>query len=541
MHPLVKILCPLLFIPLLNAQKTSLLIKVDTVTPTEVPYNEFPAGKLLENRTRQLLVGSQLDQKIVPTGQNSFLQTIHLAYAQHHDLILSPDDIWIQIALGVSLHVNENFNSLQTRVTKSAEKEELVVRMDDLVNLKEETWQQLIDTFALMAKQKATEDFYATMLPEFSTSTPETRTVLHTILLSSLKEVISLRGASGCGIPNVILLGTREDWVKLLNHVEQLNQYDLEFWTVELKPILQEFINAFDGKADRAFWQRIYKYRTEYGRVEINGWISKFFPYFSKSEWLSEERYQAYLKEHPEAEQADGAVVTHYYRNPYLTGNDYLHHSIDPRDLPAAVCEIPLTWNNLFSDNPAEQEQHLSLYAGFIGAEQQNLALKPHPAWYIVKPLPMTDLTLEEIENWDYPTAGYFESDFKTRLWSDSIHTGKLVNAIYDPKHNRSTQLGKEALKKELTKHLAALFPKEELKGTTLKLFISHFGHCAAVEISGGKLSEDARIELELKMKKLDYGFRPTIITTKDPKTFEMWDVEYPVSFPANSILEVNF
>ncbi|MES2554802.1 MAG: DUF4419 domain-containing protein [Bacteroidota bacterium] len=544
MRPLLRIICPLLFISGLNAQKTTqsgLVIHVDTVIPTSVPYNEFPASQILGNPALTVLVGSQLDQKIVPTGQNSFLETVHLAYAQHHDLVLSPDDIWIQIALGVSLHINEHFDALQSRVVKSAEREELVVRMDDLVNLKEENWQQLIDTFALMAQQKTTDDFYSTMLPEFSTSTPETKTVLHTILLSSLKEVISLRGASGCGIPNVILLGTREDWVKLLQHVEQLDKYDLQFWTTELKPILQEFINAFDGKPDRAFWQRMYKYRIEYNKIQMNGWLSKLFPYFTKSEWMRDDRLDAYIESHPEAGEADGVTITHYYRNPYLSGNDYLHNSIEIRDLPDAICEIPLIWNNFYSNDPAEQEQQLTLCAGFIGADQQDLALKPHAAWYITKQLPTADPSLEDFENWDSPSPGRFENDFETRLWSDSIHTGKLVNAIYDPEHCKSTQPGKEALKKELTQHLKKSFPNDELKGTTLKLFISHFGHCASVEIIGGKLSDAARIELELKMKKLNHGFRPTIITTSDEKAFEMWDVEYPVSFPANSVLEVVF
>lgn len=544
MRPFLRIICPLLFISCLNAQppkQSGLVIHVDTVIPTTVPYNVFPSKQILENPTRTILVGSQLDQQLVPTGQNSFLQTVHLAYAQHHDLVLSPDDIWIQIALGVSLHINENFDALQTRVVKSAENEQLAVRMDDLVNLKEENWQQLVDTFALLAKGKATDAFYKTMLPEFSTSTAETRTVLNTILLSSLKEVISLTGASGCGIPNVVLLGTREDWVKLAQHVEQLNAYDLEFWTVELKPILQEFIDAFDGKADRAFWQRMYKYREEYQVMDMNGWLSKFFPYFTRSEWMEGDRLHAYIETHPEAAEAEGVTVTHYYRNPYLSGNDYLNHSIDIRDLPDAICEIPLIWNNFYSNDPEEQHQELTLCAGFIGAEQEQLALKPHAAWYIVKPVSISDQTSENAENWSGTYPGRFEDDFFTRIWSDSIHSGKLVNAIYDPEHCRSTKLGKEALKKELVQHLKTTFPNDELNGTTLKLLISHFGHCASVEIVGGKLSEAARVELELKLKKLNYGFRPTIITTSDENVLEMRDVEYPLSFPVNSVLVVEF
>ncbi|KAA5534959.1 DUF4419 domain-containing protein [Taibaiella lutea] len=50
----------------------------------------------------------------------------------------------------------------------------------------------------------------------------------------------------------------------------------------ELDPILDEFINASNGKFDKAFWRNMFKYHTEkeYGAPKIiDGWAIKFYPY----------------------------------------------------------------------------------------------------------------------------------------------------------------------------------------------------------------------------------------------------------------------
>ena len=242
-----------------------LVIHVDDVKPATEPYSVWPTKDIINQDVEEsIVVCSNPEEKIVPTNQHSFLNTVHLAYAQHHDLVLSPDDIWIQIALGASIHINEHFDELKNQVLNNTQKETFFVRMDQLIDLKAADWATLIDTFAIKAKQKATPEFYATMLPEFSTTTSESKTVMQAILLSSVKQAVEFQAASGCGIPNIILLGKKEDWEKLYAHTLQLDQYGMAFWTKELKPILQEFINAFDGKIDRQFWQRMYKYREMY-------------------------------------------------------------------------------------------------------------------------------------------------------------------------------------------------------------------------------------------------------------------------------------
>lgn len=497
------------------------VIQVDDVKPATKPYSVWPTKDIINQDVEErIVVCSKPTEKIVPTNQHSFLNTVHLAYAQHHDLVLSPDDIWIQIALGASIHINEHFDELKNQVLNRPEKETFFVRMDQLVDLNDADWSALIDTFAVKAKQKATPDFYSTMLPEFSTTTAESRAVMQAILLSSVKQSVEFQAASGCGIPNIILLGKKEDWVNVYEHTSRLDQYGMAFWTKELKPILQEFINVYDGKIDRQFWQRIYKYREMYMVMEMNGWLSKFFPYFQHAESVSSSEELAIIQQrYPEQfEMAEGISTTVYTLNPYLEGDQYLFNPIDIRDLPNSVCEVPIVWNNLFSENPDDQEQQLTLYAGFTGAFQyKNYALQPNCGWYIARADSFDIAGYDDV----YLSAGKQRDDWSEVAWNEQLTMAGDANVIYNPKKFTSKKESLEALKTELILHMKKQFPAETVSGTTISFVVSHFGNCVNIQLNGGTLSDKAQAELLLKMRKLDYPFQPAMREEEPEEQFE--------------------
>lgn len=546
--PISLLLTAVLFAPaVLTAQKktSGLVIRVDDVRPAAKAYNQFDSKRILEQVAYStVLVSSEPEQQLVPALDNSFIGTIHSAYAQHHDLVLSPDDIWIQIALGVSIHVNEHYDELSAKIVTSPEKQQLNVRIDELADRGTPAWQRLIDTFALMAQTKTQPAFYKTMLPEFSTSTPETRTVLNAILLSSIRQSLDMRAASGCGIPNIVLKGTKADWEKLLVHVAELEQYDLKFWTDELKPILQEFVNAFDKKIDRNFWQRIYKYREGYMVMQMNGWASKFFPYFVEAEWVSDSaRIAEYVAGHPQAEAAEGFTETIYYRNPYLKGETYLFSAIDLWNLPSSVCTVPFTYSNLLSTDPADHSQELFLYAGFQGIVQdpKTLALSCNPSWYVVRQNDYLDIEWENRAHSEIRS-----SDFTAGLWSEKPVDGPDVNAIYHPEKNANTADGIAELKEELRRHLKQEYLIDDLSGAKLQFTVTHFGSVAKVVfIKPGKLSEAAMIAMDLKLRKLNYTFKPTqvpfSVLPEEIYLDKLPGSKAPKEVPANSVVTLVF
>ena len=91
----------------------------------------------------------------------------------------------------------------------------------------------------------------------------------------------------GCGIQNIHMGGTLEDWEKIVKQLSSLQQYDvdgkLKCYIQRLTPILEEFIETYKGKANIEFWNNIYHERKfpsadmyEPSSV-INGWLLRFF------------------------------------------------------------------------------------------------------------------------------------------------------------------------------------------------------------------------------------------------------------------------
>jgi len=46
---------------------------------------------------------------------------------------------------------------------------------------------------------------------------------------------------------------------------KKLKKYGLEWWMKELIPVLDEFVNAMNGKVDTSFWESLYKLSGDYG------------------------------------------------------------------------------------------------------------------------------------------------------------------------------------------------------------------------------------------------------------------------------------
>lgn len=139
------------------------------------------------------------------------------------------------------------------------------------------------DFFGICPKINETfgKDLVNTITADFSTTT-ETEfiasqiTLMHSV--ESFAEFLVLIAI--CGIPEVTLEGTAEDWEKVLEKAESLRKYDLNWWIDALKPVLLEFIQTAKGNINLSFWKNIMTYQAEgCGFEEFDGWFVKFFPY----------------------------------------------------------------------------------------------------------------------------------------------------------------------------------------------------------------------------------------------------------------------
>lgn len=115
-----------------------------------VPATNLP--KSSEQRiTEKYLKGSKLEywHKANPMAfdddfQNQYIAALHHAFAEHYGFVLNPDDIWLLILQGLSIHINQNAEKYRDTLVDFQGKKEIRVRHDGLVQGNpDNTWQEV--------------------------------------------------------------------------------------------------------------------------------------------------------------------------------------------------------------------------------------------------------------------------------------------------------------------------------------------------------------------------------------------------------------
>jgi hypothetical protein len=238
--------------------------------------------EVLQSFSTKIKASSQSHEKIVNYGKQSFIKGMRQAYADHRPFTLSPDILWLLICQGFSRHVNNNSNELRKLLVTHKGKKELIVKNNNLLKHPEE-WKNVISSFTVDIKKNIKNDLVEILSPNFSTTTSISKIACEITILDTFKSFFEYTVLTGiCGIPQITLNGTLEDWINLKEKAQKLATYNLSWWIDSISPILDKIIETKKGTIDKAFWMNMYKTHTanEYGASEkITGWIAKFFPY----------------------------------------------------------------------------------------------------------------------------------------------------------------------------------------------------------------------------------------------------------------------
>ncbi len=204
------------------------------------------------------------------------VQAIHLAFSEHRPLVLSPDGIWLTIVQGFGHHVHEHAEALRGRIVRHEGKKKLTVPAR---SLEADRWPDLIAQFSAQIRDNSDPVLHETLLCDFSTTTPGIRTAYEVALMDVYERYFEYLVMCVCGIPEITLEGTVDDWQRMRDRIEVLATYDLDWWISRLAPILEQFIAAAKGHPDREFWKAIYKPEKAYATDIATGWITDLFPY----------------------------------------------------------------------------------------------------------------------------------------------------------------------------------------------------------------------------------------------------------------------
>lgn len=322
-----------------------LILSDINLVPVEVENgSEFPFG---------IVALSSMPDSLVCLGYHSFFNGMYLAYAGHRPFVLSPDMIWLLVSQGFARHVNANpevvrgaFADFSGRTTLKVASAEIELDNRDAVS-----WEKVFPGFSKQIAAHAGEGVVQLLTSDFSTTTPVEKIASQITLMEAMKpyfEYVVTRIV--CGIPEISLRGTPDDWQKVLDKTRQLGGYGLGWWTKELEPLLEEFVRASQGDVDKKFWRNMFKCHTPkiYGAPRvIDGWIVKFFPYDKHG-------------------KRNGLKV--------LDGD---------KSLPDEIVKVDL----VYVDDRSGDRTLLELWAGFFGLEQNScsFALTPRIGWMIRK------------------------------------------------------------------------------------------------------------------------------------------------------------
>lgn len=397
---LLLVFC-LMPISLLYSQEP-VVIKIESLSKPEELLRTIPNELAWENLIRyetkidsyenipfdcNIVMMGEAPDSLVFVGFHPFLWGMYKAYSEHRPFVLSPDMINLLICQGFSKHVNVNSEALRNRFTDSREKVALTVCADRDLVCDSVNWGRLFDQFSRQIAAYAGQELVDAMTNDFTTTGMAERIASQITLMDATKPYFDFYATySICGIPEVTLLGTTEDWQKVYDHLSIFESYDLEWWIKEVKPIVKKIIETSQGKIDVDFWRNMFKVHTsdKYGDLgTADGWILKFFPYDSDGNRLSMRRMKV----------------------------------DDIRELPHEMVKVEVYYQIKDDYDILLKQIVLEVWGGFLGLEQnkEDFTLKPIISWMVRKNELDDSVMIKKIQQRNTP-GGHFEGLIFTEI-----------------------------------------------------------------------------------------------------------------------------
>ncbi|NPD92347.1 DUF4419 domain-containing protein [Xylanibacter muris] len=353
----------------IHAQKTDygIIRKTDKgitfAVDENLPSPENKNKKIIKADSRYI-ASSFANDSLQDIGQDVLFRCMIKAYAEHKPLVLSPDMIWLDICQVFGHHISTDAKTMRDKFVGHDGKISLVVSSEKELLSENADWPQIMDSFINQIDRNTKGNIAKTITADFSTTGVNERIASGITLMKTMEPyfeyVVIL---IGCGIPEITLTGTPDDWKKVMEKTTALEGYGMDQWIKDLKPVLHEFIKASEGRPNRQFWKDIVMKdrpdRLRGGICEkptvLDGWFLKLFPY---------DKYGKRIKK--------------------------VEHNIT-KMLPEMV---KVSFRYIIAKSTGTKELPMGLQAGFIGIEEDATthALTPKIGWAVC----MTDTNKEE-------------------------------------------------------------------------------------------------------------------------------------------------
>ncbi|KAN0040264.1 hypothetical protein ACTA71_012154 [Dictyostelium dimigraforme] len=295
-------------------------------------------------------------------GGNSFVLSAFQAYSNHYGLTIKPDDIWIAILVQFSLYLNANSEKLRNKIVDFDGKKQLVVVGGG--TLMTADYEHLTNLMTKQIEKNIKDPSIREWANKpFSTSTPNDTMAASIALMASLKSFFKYKMSLRCGLPEVTILGTFDDWVDIKNRIEKLKEFDyrgnldgdcMDSWTKMLHPIIDNIIDSVIGKPDTDWWNCIVNsVGGGSGPSFLSGWITVFCVFNNDGKWVGSNK-----------ERFDRSIGKNQV-------TDWTF--IDTNEIPKGFLSVPV----LIDDNGKEYDT--DFFSGHMSISTSNNSKTIHP------------------------------------------------------------------------------------------------------------------------------------------------------------------
>ena len=224
-------------------------------------------------------------------SSNGFFGAFCSAYNYHGDVMISPDDVWIVIMIFFKEYVNDNAEALRTKFVSHEGKKTLTVITRN--ELSESKWDEFFTLMIDEIKKNTKDNIVDKLKSDFTTSGRFEQIISTSAIMDTFKSYFEYdRIIPACGIQNIWMKGTVNDWIKLKTKLASLRKYDINNIIIQyinkVSYVLDKFIDTYQNNVDVRFWQHIMDITegqlgsgtTHY----TSGWILYFFGIYNEIE-----------------------------------------------------------------------------------------------------------------------------------------------------------------------------------------------------------------------------------------------------------------
>ncbi len=345
--------------------------RVSTVKLAKRRLRSTTLAESLRIRSKQTFEAAACNlPDLVASFEHGFIAAVETAFERHYPLVLSPDDVWLCIAQGFAAHVNLNADALRGAFVRHEGKANIVVQRHEFVKgSPSNDWAGVFSELSDKIREHVGNK-RDLVIADFSTSGIVERAASEIVLFDALQsyfhytgDTLGISEITLCGIPEITLLGTAEDWISIRSRASVLAEFDLSHWTKALLPVLDQIVRTTQGSVDRSFWRSFYKRNDESDCPYVTGWINVLFPYVETWDSSANRRQACW----------NDSVTT------WESGMKERFGGPTVKDFPMGLSAAPFVWNYFRTAIP------MVFTGGFLGISQNATtgAVRPAMGWAI--------------------------------------------------------------------------------------------------------------------------------------------------------------